>query len=159
MAAAYWRMRRGWTIEAELLNQGMHTQPPGRYDARLAAAFTGPDLMPKLGLVQRYESRLHRMYQRAMHNLIALREYRPNQEITGEPNPISELAPDPQVEVHEALVKVPSKRLEFPDTRANRPAGAPNSPASGRARAPAADSEKGSCCIAILFREDLSKFR
>jgi hypothetical protein len=50
MAAAYWRMRRGWTIEAELLNQGMHTQPPGRYDASLAAAFTGPDLIAQARL-------------------------------------------------------------------------------------------------------------
>jgi hypothetical protein len=77
--------------------------------------------MRTLGLLQRYESRLHSMYQRAMRNLIALRGYRPNQEITGEPNPISEQLPDPQVEVHEALTKVPPKRVEFPDTAQTGP--------------------------------------
>jgi hypothetical protein len=127
-------------LRAFLLERGlvMRTQPPGRNDARLAAAFTGPDLTPKLSLLQRYESRWHRMYQRAMHNLIALREYRPNQEITGEPNPISEQAPDPQVEVHEAFVKVPPTRVEFPDTAQTGPQ-APliHPPVAGPAHRPA----------------------
>src|SRR5262245_27648167 len=92
-------MRCGWTIEAELFNEGQRQQPANRFPARLAAAFTGPDLMPNLCLPQRYESRLHRMYQRALNNLLELHSFKSEVQITEEPEepiPISEHTADPQ---------------------------------------------------------------
>lgn len=89
MAACYWRMRRGWSIEAELLNKGLSNQPPGDSVTQLADAFTDATLMPQLALLQRYEARLHRMYQRALNTLIRMREIQQTRESTEQPNPIS----------------------------------------------------------------------
>ncbi len=110
MASAYWRMRRGWTIEAELLNQGLNGITPENYNARLAAAFTGPDQMPKLLLLERYESRLHRMYQRALSNLLLLRQTKQESEVSEtaeQPDPISGQPRELQPTVDEALTMIP----------------------------------------------------
>ena len=40
MASCYWRLRRGWAIETELLNTGIQKQPPGSELTRLAASFS-----------------------------------------------------------------------------------------------------------------------
>jgi len=86
MAACYWRLRRGWAIETELLNTGIQKQPPGSELTRLAASFSELAVSPQLALLNRYEARLHRMYQRALKNLLLLREAK----LPNEPNPISE---------------------------------------------------------------------
>jgi hypothetical protein len=86
MAAAYWRLRRAWAIENQLLTDAMAAQPPGDDLARIAGAFRQQAASSELALLHRYETRLHLMYQRALHNILLLR-------ITGmpnEPNPISE---------------------------------------------------------------------
>jgi hypothetical protein len=54
--------------------------------SRLAAAFSQLAASPELNLLHRYEARLHRIYQRALNNLLMLRE----PELPNEPNPISE---------------------------------------------------------------------
>jgi hypothetical protein len=74
MASASWRLRRAWAIESEMLETGMETQPARRNLARMAAAFGDLAADPKLNLLHRYESRLHVMYQRALHNLLILRQ-------------------------------------------------------------------------------------
>jgi hypothetical protein len=73
MASCYWRLRRGWAIETELLNSGIEKQPPGSELARLATSFSELAVSPQLALLNRYESRLNRMYQRALTNLLLLR--------------------------------------------------------------------------------------
>jgi hypothetical protein len=89
MASCYWRLRRGWAIETELLNSGIEKQPPGSELARLATSFSELAVSPQLALLNRYESRLNRMYQRALTNLLLLRGLNfPN-----EPNPISGHSP------------------------------------------------------------------
>ncbi len=103
MAAAYWRLRRSWAIENNLLADAVSAEPPGDDVARITAAFRKQAASPELALLHRYETRLHLMYQRALHNILLLRiAGMPN-----EPNPISgqseaieapvclEQAPDP----------------------------------------------------------------
>jgi hypothetical protein len=85
MVAAYWRMRRAWALETRLLENRVAAQQPGDEVDRMAAAFTDLASSPGLGLMHRYETRLHCIYQRALHNLLLLRAAIPN-----EPNPISE---------------------------------------------------------------------
>jgi hypothetical protein len=80
MVAANWRMRRAWAIENRLMEKAIRNQPPGDGVARIAAA------SPELNLLHRYEARLHRIYQRALNNLVMLGE----PELPNEPNPISE---------------------------------------------------------------------
>jgi hypothetical protein len=73
MVASFWRMRRAWAIETGLLDKGLDTQEPGDEIARIAATFSAAAATPQLGLLHRYESRLHRIFQRALHNLFLLR--------------------------------------------------------------------------------------
>ena len=109
MAVAYWRMRRSWTIEAELMSQGVRGQQSVPFAARMAAAFTDPDRMPKLALLQRYEARLHRMYQRALQSLILLREFKASQQITEQPNSESEHSVEPQPQPSEPVAEAAPK--------------------------------------------------
>lgn len=73
MAAAAWRLRRAWAIETRLLQNNSTGQPPGDPLDRLTQAFTDPASYPGLALLHRYETRLHLMYQRALHNMILMR--------------------------------------------------------------------------------------
>ena len=100
MAAAYWRMRRAWAIENRLMEKALRHQPPGDETSRIAGAFAELAASPELNLLHRYETRLHRIYQRALFNLSLLGE----RELPNEANPISEhqvpqvpAGPDPQV--------------------------------------------------------------
>jgi hypothetical protein len=79
MAAAYWRMRRAWALETRILENHAKAQPPGDEIDRMAAAFTDPAAHPGLGLMHRYETRLHCIYQRALHNFLLLRAAVPNE--------------------------------------------------------------------------------
>jgi hypothetical protein len=90
MAAAYWRMRRAWAIENRLMEKALRHQPPGDETSRIAGAFAELAASPELNLLHRYETRLHRIYQRALFNLALLGEA----ELPNEPSPISgHLAP------------------------------------------------------------------
>lgn len=93
IAAASWRMRRAWAFETRLLDNAVaaaDADDSGDSDPldRMTDAFTTLANGPALGLIHRYETRLHLMYQRSMHNLLLLRAAVPN-----EPNPISEQPP------------------------------------------------------------------
>ena len=86
MVAAWWRGRRSWAIETEMLCEAARdpASPPAPI-GRMTAAFKGLAASPALPLMHRYETRLHMIYQRAFHNLLLLRAAIPN-----EPSPISE---------------------------------------------------------------------
>jgi hypothetical protein len=51
----------------------------------MTAAFSDLAASPSLGVMHRYQTRLHLFYQRALHNLLLLREVA----VPNEPNPIS----------------------------------------------------------------------
>jgi hypothetical protein len=86
MAAACWRIRRAWAMEKRLMEKALHNQPPGDETERIDAAFSELAASPELDLLNRYEARLHRIYQRALLNLILPREHK----LRNEANPISE---------------------------------------------------------------------
>ena len=124
MVAAWWRMRRSWAIETRLLSDSVDAQNPsdGNTD-RLTAAFSSLAESHTLALLHRYETRLHRMYQRGIRTLQLLRsEKAPN-----EPSPISEhrpaagladgdLPPDPPHNAPQpADSSTPSQSGDFPE--------------------------------------------
>ena len=94
MVAAYWRMRRAWAIETRMLEDAGAIQE-GESDplGRIAASFNSLAASPALALLHRYETRLHLVYQRSLHNLLLLRALA----VPNEPSPISGHpgAPDP----------------------------------------------------------------
>jgi hypothetical protein len=91
MAAAAWRLRRAWAIETRMLDEGVQSAQPGNELARIAAAFSGLASAPQLALIHRYETRLHRMYQRAMNVFLLLR----NTKFPNKPNPVFEHLQEP----------------------------------------------------------------
>ena len=74
MASSYWRLRRLWAIETRLLDDSFRDQPSGDQVGRIAGAFGALADGPRLPLILRYQSSLHRMYQRALRNLERLRK-------------------------------------------------------------------------------------
>ena len=105
MVAANWRIRRAWAIENRLMEKAIRNQPPGDEVSRIAAAFAELAASPELNLLHRYEARLHRMYQRALNNLVMLGE----PELPNEPSPISEhpAARAPSGDVREVDIPTP----------------------------------------------------
>jgi len=73
IACAYWRLRRAVAIETSLFNSGVRRQEPVDELERLQLAFTGLCDTSKFNVLNRYESRLQRTYQRAIRNLQTLR--------------------------------------------------------------------------------------
>ena len=73
MVAAAWRLRRAWAVEARTLDNEMAAQAADDPLDRLTAAFSGLAGSQPLELLHRYETRLHRCYQRALYNLLLLR--------------------------------------------------------------------------------------
>ena len=74
MFSAFWRQRRAWAIETRIMNGAIATQPPDLDElTRLADGFTSIAAQPPLELMHRYETRLHRIFQRALSNLILMR--------------------------------------------------------------------------------------
>lgn len=116
MTASIWRMRRLWMIEKHLLQRTMDGARTGTANApeyrdegdRIIAAFSELARGPELALLGRYESRLHRMYQRALNNFLLLRELQvgpqdpgasapgPDPATEPEPGPVLVMPPAPQ---------------------------------------------------------------
>jgi hypothetical protein len=78
------------------MDSAISAQPPDQDElARLTSAFTAVAAQPPLELIHRYETRLHRIFQRALANLILMRslpELRPpaeNIKLPNDPSPIS----------------------------------------------------------------------
>ncbi|MSV27664.1 MAG: hypothetical protein EXQ52_02825 [Bryobacterales bacterium] len=74
MVSSWWRMRRAWSIEKELIQSELFSERDPNVVSRTAKAFAYLSLSPGLNLVHRYEARLQRNFQRAMDNLLLLRE-------------------------------------------------------------------------------------
>ena len=105
LAASYWRLRRAWAVETEMLEQSMQTKSSRRQISRMAEAYTDLAADNRLNLLHRYESRLHMMYQRALHNLLLLRQIGGPSVPVCQPVPAieqhSEPAPEPVSPLHE----------------------------------------------------------
>jgi hypothetical protein len=73
MASATWRLRRLWQIETQLMNGAMAPEDKDPFP-KTAKAFSKLAAGPDLDLIDRYESRLHRIYHRSLMNLRLLRD-------------------------------------------------------------------------------------
>ena len=103
MVASHWRLRRAWALEARLLENEAAAQTDVDPLDRLANAFADLSAKPSLGLMHRYQTRLHLNYQRALYNMLLLRATTvPNDAtVPNEPSPISE-----QTSLAEANIQV-----------------------------------------------------
>ena len=73
MVASHWRLRRAWALETRLLENEAAAQPAADPLDRIANAFANLAAKPSLGLMHRYQTRLHLNYQRALQNMLLLR--------------------------------------------------------------------------------------
>jgi hypothetical protein len=87
LAVSVWRQRRCWAIETQLVDDAAAARPAHESPRQaMAGAYSALAQGPELSLIHRYEARIHRMYQRALSNLLLLREA----PVPNEPSPISE---------------------------------------------------------------------
>jgi len=93
MAASNWRIRRTWCIETQILAEGMSGLPKGDDVARITQSFRRAASTGELALLHRYETRIHNMFQRCIHNILLLRAAG----LPNEPNPIFEQSPSIEV--------------------------------------------------------------
>ncbi len=131
MLSAFWRQRRAWAIETRIMDDAISTQPPSHDElTRLTDGFTSIAAQPPLELMHRYETRLHRIFQRALANLILMRslqELTPpaeNIELPKEPSPISEHLAEPPPAENIKLPNEPrftSGHLAEPEPEAGEP--------------------------------------
>jgi hypothetical protein len=139
MLSAFWRQRRAWAIETRIMDNAISTQPPDQDElTRLAGGFTSIAAQPPLELIHRYETRLHRIFQRALANLIQMRsqpELTPpeNIELPNDPSPISEHSAAPEPEAREMH---PEPALQPPPPAKNIKLPNDPSPISGHSPAP-----------------------
>jgi hypothetical protein len=96
IAVAAWRLRRVWTIESTLFNKAIGRSTENFAPGRIADAFTSLGANNQLQLLDRYETRLQRMYQRALRTLEQLRKV-------------------PQVQPHPEPNEPILKRTEYPE--------------------------------------------
>src|SRR6185369_3227854 len=74
LAASTWRLRRVWAMESEMLAGAMQDQSAPAEITRMTAAFAGLASGPEIHLIHRYETRLHMIFQRSLHNLRIMRQ-------------------------------------------------------------------------------------
>ncbi len=99
MVSSFWRMRRACAMETNLLDANIHEQDDTNPAMHHANAFTQLSASNEFNLLHRYEARLQRMFQRAMDNLMRLREDDRREEAWTEENqPLQEvrIPPDPE---------------------------------------------------------------
>ena len=109
MVASLWRLRRTWAIETRLHADAINAQEPGDEIGRLAAAFTALAASPQLGLLHRYEARLHHMRQRALENIYLLRSTQlANEPAFDPPSPDSAADPTPATPTAPATPATPA---------------------------------------------------
>jgi hypothetical protein len=132
MAAAVWRLRRLSQIEAQLMNEAMdatafeqripHDAEANTPFPRTARAFKRLAAGNELQLLDRYESRLHRIFSRSLRNLVVLRQIE-NEEIPNEatsPEP-EESKPDTPKHSNEKIVPISYPPTQEPRTDPPRP--------------------------------------
>ena len=73
MASAYWRMRRLWAIETRLMDDQIDLQSSDDPITCITESFSTLCDTNKFNVLNRYEARLHRIYQRSLRNLLLLR--------------------------------------------------------------------------------------
>ncbi len=104
LASTVWRQRRLVAIETHLFKEAAAKRPEPTYLGRIGGAFSDLCRTPEMHLLDRYESRLHRMFQRTLKNLELLRQIEHTDPSTGE------------------LTQLPVEVTGIPDTDCGAPA-------------------------------------
>ena len=74
MVVAYWKTRRAWALETNMMNQALAQTPiEDSHLDRITQAFTTLAAKPAYQLLDIYEGRLHRRYHRALNTMLALK--------------------------------------------------------------------------------------
>ena len=90
MASSCWRLRRAWIIEKDLFDKALASHPEDDDLSSLSRAWIELADSPQLVNIGRYQTALHRMHQRALFNLLLLRDTNPKTAtLQNEPSPIS----------------------------------------------------------------------
>jgi hypothetical protein len=84
LASTVWRQRRLVAIETHLFKEAAAKRPEPTYLGRIGGAFSDLCRTPDMHLLDRYESRLHRMFQRSLKNLQRMRQIEHTDPSTGE---------------------------------------------------------------------------
>ena len=130
MAAAHWRIRRLWSIQTNLMNHCMESQSlqesnSSVYMDPIAAAFSELAAGKQLDRLERYETRLHRMYERSFLRLKMLQTMDPAPEPDSpqasdppespQPNPQPKPEPAPEIPPIPNEPTAPSAPGDFPN--------------------------------------------
>jgi hypothetical protein len=73
MASSFWRLRWLWTIETRLFDNCIEKRTETDERDRLAGAFFDLAAGNELNLLDHYENKFHRMYDRSLHRFLVLR--------------------------------------------------------------------------------------
>ena len=77
LSSAYWRMRRLWAVETRLMNEQLGQQTGEDELSRITQSFSNLADTNKFQVLNRYEARLQRTYQRVLQNLLLLQSLKP----------------------------------------------------------------------------------
>jgi len=89
LATCYWRLRRCWAVEKSWMDQAMAANPKTDNMKQIANAFATLAGSERFKVLQRYQSRMHRMYQKSLHTLLELKRIN-----SGQTNPIESRKPN-----------------------------------------------------------------
>ena len=101
MVAAKWRQQRCWLLETAVLDLAMDAQQDElaktftQLDEPTRMALAHKDSMPKLASIQRAENSCRRQYERALRNLLLLRQSPPQPDSILQNEPIAPIEPGP----------------------------------------------------------------
>jgi hypothetical protein len=144
LAASTWRQRRCWAVETRMVDVASSRNGAPSL-ATVVSAYAELAESPALNLIQRYETRVHRMYQRALNNLLLFRQCA---ELPNEPSPDFEHAlpqdepqdedpePEPKQSRDSNAAVVPTTATSSPAKPTTPPAPGPRPPAPNAAVVP-----------------------
>ena len=72
LTSAYWRLRRVWAIETKMMDDQINLQADGDPITRITDSFAALCDNNRINILNRYETRLHRIYQRSLRNLLLM---------------------------------------------------------------------------------------
>jgi hypothetical protein len=96
LTAATWRLHRAMAMEKQILESGITAGPEGSPIEQITSAWCDPENQLNLTRLQRYETRLQNMYQRALRGLALLRKMPPAPPNPACPDAIAPLPNEPK---------------------------------------------------------------